>query len=997
MRILSFIKTTVIVLVLFASCTPKSTENITNGIDLSVNNWYIWLDNSAEWVNDELYLPPVNIEQIPENPPTIGWDELMKQKGTKTKLPATVEEYFWQNNGNERGIAGNYTGVSWFYTTMDIPSAWEGKNIFIDFESVRVRAEIFINRQLVGYDLINGTPFSVNITENVKLGQMNEIAVRITDPNGNFAWRDWDSFYWGDKLIPPSHGFGGITGKVELRATDNSYLEDIFIKNRPEITTIDIEFYIDAFKNQNPGGVINYQISKKGSETKVKTGEIKVSPFSGISKVSENISIPDGEIWDVDNPNLYELSATWTSENGDKDQKNETFGLRWFNVKEIDGDKMFFLNNKRIVLRSAISWGHWPINGIYPTTELAKKHIESAKAFGLNMLHFHRGIGQTMVLNYADELGLTYYQEPGGYKPDDSELIQGWKREKWLRMIKRDRNHPSLVIYNMINESTREPFEHELQDLKDAHKIDETRLKTFTSTHFTPKFYDRNCPKGPAPFKSHMYPYEHEIRNNGWWDEHHAGGPGVYADDFYNGPDDIFRHYDIPEEIVMLGEDGAVGTLPRLQLINNEVKNLTYKGWDGKFYMEQFSAFDKFIKEHGFSDAFPTVDDLTKSIGVNSHYYQGRIIENFRIGNTGDGYVINGWEDTKIENHSGIVDVFRNPKTDPSILAYYNQALYVAVKLRKKVIETGESTIADFYIINEKDLSGNFDLKVKVSDKTGIIKEQTIPVTISGGNTYGELLYSDMEITATNDGYTIISAEILKNTEIAAKGEDQIFSVSIDGSNINKKIVVADKDEAVQSMLDKLPGISYEEYNPQNRRPNGNVVIVGRAFQPGFTAGNFRMDCPVMDWVSEGNTMIVVSGAKEVWAQYLEHKEVIEYRGFRNIGRDWFGGNYFVKEHPLFDGLPVNTAFHWEYQALNRYSCDRYGLRLIDGECVAGVYADHKTEVYSAVSIIPVGKGCVILSTLDLAGAINSDISSAVVAKRILLNYIKYTHNDQTR
>jgi len=96
------------------------------------------------------------------------------------------------------------------------------------------------------------------------------------------------------------------------------------------------------------------------------------------------------------------------------------------------GDKMFFLNGKRIVLHTAISWGHWPENGIFPTDSMAYKQIRIAKEMGLNMLNFHRGIGQENVLDAADELGLLYYEEPGGYKPGDSEFNLIWKREKLL-------------------------------------------------------------------------------------------------------------------------------------------------------------------------------------------------------------------------------------------------------------------------------------------------------------------------------------------------------------------------------------------------------------------------------------------------------------------------------------------------------------------------------------------------------------------------------------
>jgi beta-galactosidase len=227
-----------VLLLLFLAFSTSCKQAEPEKIDLSDLEWRLWLDRDAQWRDDSLFLPTVDISLLPVNEPTCGWNMLAKACDTIVTLPATVEEYLWGIDGNSRGITGNYTGVAWFSTTIDIPGTWDGKRISIDFESVRLRAEVFVNHKLAGYDIINGTPFSCDVTRLIVPGKVNDIAVRITDPNGNFAWRDWDAFFWGDKLIPPSHGFGGITGKVSLTATDYSYISDIFIKNLPDLNSV---------------------------------------------------------------------------------------------------------------------------------------------------------------------------------------------------------------------------------------------------------------------------------------------------------------------------------------------------------------------------------------------------------------------------------------------------------------------------------------------------------------------------------------------------------------------------------------------------------------------------------------------------------------------------------------------------------------------------------------------------------------------------------------
>jgi beta-galactosidase len=950
------------------------------------NKWHLWTDTKAEWVNDPLFLPPVDIKKIPVNIPTVGWDSLWIQESVLTFLPSTVEEHFWDQSGNHRGISGNYVGVSWFYRTLEIPADWNSGKIFLDFESVRLRAEIFVNRELAGYDLINGTPFSIDITEYIRSGEKNEIAIRITDPNGNFAWRDWDAFRWGNNLIPPSHGFGGITGHITLRRTGTSFIDNVFIKNSPNLKEVTAEFSVCSSSETPVSGEITYSIIKEDDGKVVQKGTLNVDPFTSTTTVSKLIKVNNAIPWSVENPQLYNLEFSWEGSDNSSDRITQHFGFRYFEVKEINGDRMFLLNGKRIVVISAISWGHWPVNGIFPNDEQAKQQIVTAKELGLNMLHFHRGIGQTSVLNWADKLGLLYYEEPGGFKPNDSELLKSWKREKLLRMVRRDRNHPSLVIYNYMNESNREPFENEIEDMKAAHALDGTRMITFTSTFFGNQFHGGSCPLTPAPFKAHMLPYDKNVYDYGLWDEHHAGGPGVYRDIFYNGPDDIYRHYNNPKEIILLGEDGAIGSVPRLDLIRDEIQSKGLGGWDSRQFLEQYDAFDTYLTENGFRKAFPDNKSLFMSIGEVSHYYQGRTIENFRIGNTGDGYVINGWESSKIENHSGIVDVYRNSKADPSILAHYTSPLYIAVKLREKVLEVGENTEADFYIINEKDLKGRFQLNIEIEDPSGNISRQTTPVNISGGNRYGELLVSNIKVSPTSEGYTSIRATLTRGKDELTQGEDKIFAVNT--GVVERKVAIVDTSGTVASLLGTIPGTKFREYE-RGGQVMESVMVVGKNIQPGFVKGRFRQDDPVLDWVSAGNTLVIISGAEE-WARYLEEKEVLEYRGSRLIDRNWFGGNYFVREHKLFDGLPVNTAFNWEYQSLAHYDLNRIGLRLPDGESIAGVWADSRTEVYTAVTVIPVGAGRIILSTLDLEGAILSGEKASVVARRILRNYLSF-------
>jgi hypothetical protein len=988
-------------------------------IDLSSLNWKLSLDKDAAWQNDKLYLPPVNLSSLPVNVPTGGWDAMETMPQKTVHLPATVEQYFWGYNGDKFGVTGNYVGVSWFTTKVDVPEAMRGKRIFLNVGSVRFRAEIFINRRLVGYDLVNGTSFQVDITDAVKPGQMNEIAFRVTDPNGNFNWKDSQNYTWGNYRTIPSHGFGGITGKVSLSSKNDLFIDDLFVKNKPKANEVDLEVTTWNESGKSNTGSFLVEIREHAGDRKVIYAKSYPadSIVTGESVRTFTVSVPQAKLWSVDAPNLYDVTVTLKDGKGNEEAFHRRFGFRWFEVAEENGKREFRLNGKRIVVRTSISWSFWPDNGSFPDDSLAKKQVMIAKRLGLNMLNFHRSIGYTNVLDYADELGLLYFEEPGGnsypanlFFPKDSltkvqtDFYLNERMEKLARMIRRDRSHPSLVIYNLHNERGAVPMKPDYDEMAAAHRLDETRILTYNSCN-------GNNPEGKpdAHFKTHLLPYDSTFHDIGWWDEHHAGGPGVYHDYLYKNATDYHRGSANKKEIVYWGEEGAIGTPPRLELIRNEIlKSGKTSGWEADDYLKWYDAYDAFLKsDKGFAKAFPSVDALTTAMGNVAYYYQGRMIENIRMNNVVDGYAINGWESMKLENHSGIVDNYRNPKGDPELISRYNKPLYIAVKLNRKVVETGSTTIVDFHIVNEKNLHGSYLLKATYTDDKGnTLETKQWNVKVSGGSTYGELLKAGWTIPVNTTGYSTVKAELLKNGKVVAIGDDTVFSMKADKPEVTLQGMVADTSGVLNRFL-SAKGIATTEYH--SGTPKGDYLIVG-AFEPQQWGSGIS---DIMEWVYTGHTLIIVNNS-ERWADFLSDKEVADYRGSKKLGTSWYGGNFFVKEHPLFEGLPQNCAFNWEYQCFGSYNRKRVGLRLFNGETVVGCVSDHKKEVYSALSVIPAGRGKVILCSLDLFSCIQdlkpakkiTDIDGEnasmntfntsggnqanVVGQRLLMNMIKY-------
>ena len=788
-------------LVFAAQSSAQRTETVLSG-----NGWKLWLDKAAAWENDKLFLPPVDLAALPKNAPTGGWESLNAKNGMPVSVPGTVEEYTWDE-------VGDYKGVSWWWRDVSIPESAKGKRVILQFESVRLRAEVFLNSELVCYDLIGNTPFEADITDKVKAGEQNRLAVRVTDPGGNFAWFDADVHDWGEYKIPASHGFGGITGRVKMIVVDPVYVSDIFVANKPTIKDIDVTLTINNTTGARTTDEVKIRISEASGGKKALQEEtisgMELPP--GLSTVTRSISVPSARAWDLENPNLYTCEVRVTSGNGKfQDVKSERFGFRWFAVDGVGKDAVFRMNGKRVVLRSAISWGFWPTNGIYATEELARKQVESAKALGQNMVNFHRCIGPPICFEKADEMGMFYFEEPGGYashKGDDFSFA--WAREKLLRMVKRDRNHPSLIIYNMINEEGIPPSEKQKKDMADAHKIDPSRVILYTSGW---------AKDGDDPIKLHMLPYDDTQYIRGWYDVHHALGPGSYRDEFYQGPSSYMLKTDDRAEIVFWGEEGAISSPPRLEKIDEHLEKTGRNGWDGAAYKEWYKAYVKYLDEKGLRKYFPSVDDLTRSMGNIPFYYQGRIIENIRTGDVTDGYVVNGWESELLENHSGIVDCFRNPKGDESIMAHYNSPLYVAVKAHTKIVQIPSTVTVDFFIVNEKDLKGACTLRATLKSPDGkSLWQKEYPVKVSGGDVFGELLVENvaLEIKDSTGHFSVEASLVDEKGKVQATGEDKVFAVDWKSAKVPANGAILDPGNNIATFLKKEKGVELPAYSKE--------------------------------------------------------------------------------------------------------------------------------------------------------------------------------------
>ncbi len=982
---------------LAANAAPGRIERTISG-----EGWKLWLDKEAEWIDDDLYLPPLDIDRIPENPPTCGWDELYAIESLDVSVPGTVEQYCWSENGNFVGRAGDYRGVSWWSTEFTLDRSMQGKRILLDFECANLRAEVYVNGKLVGYDVIGNTSFQADATSAVDFGEANRLDVRITDAGGNFTWPAHIVFKWGDKTIPIVRGFGGITGEVKLVAVDDIRVDDIYVQNTPKPHTANVFTWLDNSSGSAKSGTVTVAIEDYRDSSNIiweKTQKVSV-PADG-ADFEFKVTASKAKLWGILDPNLYNAVVTFESDDGTvKDTMKRRFGFRWFDIGEKNGDQRFYLNGERVFIMANVHRGYWSTNGIFPTGEMVKKDVEIAIEMGFNAIAYHNAIGHPLLVKYADEYGLLATGESAGYRINDNDgkpvpdkLTRDIRREKLFRFVKRDRSCPSIIAYMLKNEDGNTPDDDDKANIAKVRELDPTRTVLYTGDCDRLRRQHEGLAKNPL--KLFYKPYDDTDYWYGWFDKHHWNRYAGYMDDWcYRNPNNYMRLNSVDgdstttikkDEIIFYGEEGAFGTMLTLGKIREELwRQGSSDGWRENEHIDWYEYWDRFLDESGYRSSYPTVDDLTIALGANMHYFHGRVIENARMSNIIDAYNLNGW--SAAGTHTDLVDAYRNPTGDPSIIAYYNQPLYVAVKIRDKVMPTGTRPVADLFLVNEVNLKGRRTLVLELKSPSGeTVFSESYNVTIKGGEEYGQLLVEEIALPAVAEhGYYTLNASIGKGKSVDCTGFDKLFAIDLtNGPGIAGKAALLDSSGKINALLKDTRGITLPEFEAGMKQMD--LIIVG---EHDFNAIRRSLYNDIMEQTANGARLIVLDNT-ELWASQWDNihgYQCVQYNGEMNFGSN---GRLFVGKSALLEGLPQSQSMNWEYQIFYR---DRIkGLDIGRGgfETVVAEAAQNRKDIATTVARIPFARGEIIASRLDILPYLGSPMPQAAMASKMLLNFIE--------
>nr|WP_232792878.1 sugar-binding domain-containing protein [Caulobacter hibisci] len=956
--------------------------------------WSLWIDQAAAWKDDTLHLPSaVDLLTLPINPPTGGWSALQAPEAITVSLPTTVEEHFWGKfasrpyGADEYRYAedddvpryGAYKGVSWWSRSIDIPAAAKGKRVLLNLRGARLRAEVFLNERLVGYSIMSELPFACDLTAAMLPGQANRLSIRITNPGGRFDWRDSTTMAWGKVKLFASHGFGGLDRGLSLSIHPlAARIDDAWVLNtaQPRTVTAFMDVVLEkpaTHPERLRAKASAILVDDSGAPV---AAEIKLESLEALEggrrlRARFTVTAPKADLWDLDTPRLHRLRFSWAETRREIDAREVRFGFRWFGVEGVGTNALLRLNGRRIRLYSAISWGYWGFNGLWPTPQLAGREVTAARTLGLNALHFHRNVGKPEVFQAMDEMGLLRVMEPGGGRhaigrdlkpgealPPADAFSRQFMIEKCQAMVRAFRSHPSLAHYTLQNEIGANLANPDVQHvLKAMHDLDPSRAVILNDG-----FVKRGAAQAMyLPYDDHYYRSDVEAWG-GWWVEHQGAGDQWY-DRFYAGKDDYIHRQTGKPFIVEFGEMQGCAVADNHVAMVAEILAKGGKSYDLEDHKAIVGATSDFLDRWGFRKAFPTTEALFLSVGTKAYDAWRNYLESIRLGETVDVAAISGWESTAIENHSGIVDVLRGFKADPTLMSQSLRPVLAVAKPRKLAYAPGEAAELDLWLFNDTGKAASGELVLSVIGPDGAARAAgRWSAPAHEPDRLSWLVAESVRTPAfEREGRYVIRLVLAGSGEVISDREVWVAAPH-SGPRRKLKLAVSGVARSLRTQLENQPGVAVEDFKP-GARYDGIVAsglkaneIVRRQVgeQTGLEAQPKKgekvklvlgeLPAEVLAAVQAGTPLLAMvqeDGLAEGVARQLAGLGLFTYAGqVGGLRAPWMGNWNYVRAHPTFAGIPSDRAMSVLHQVEGQPS---NGL-LVDGqgvEVIAAYSRDH--------------------------------------------------------
>ena len=504
--------------------------------------------------------------------------------------------------------AGDHIGPIWYERTIEVGPARAGARQVLRFDAATLTAVVWLDGEEVGRHEGGFLPFACDITDHVEVGAVHRLTVRVEHGSSltrtPVGGKPGTTVFGGHPATSYDFfPFGGLTRSVRLLELPPSAIEDLVVRGRMEGDEALIEVVVEA----SGGGEVVLEV--EGTDV---TATVPLE--GGFARASLRLSAP--RLWNVGDPKLYQLRARLVKDGHVVDAYHRSFGIRTIEVR---GSRLL-LNGQDVFLKGFGKHEDFPIYGRGLAPPVIVRDAELLEWVGANSYRTSHYPYAEEALELADERGILVISETSAVGLnfyDDVENVP--ERLRYVRaeldaLIRRDRNHPSVVAWSVANEPFAKPIfqptpatgeavrmgREFLQTLiDDAHALDPSRPAMVVGAQGHPDDY---IAVGDILGINRYY---------GWYT--HSGRVAEGAAQFGAELDALAR-FDKPVLVCEFGTD----TLPGAHSVEAEMWTEEYQAEFIEAYLDEIAARPHVAGAHvwNFAD-FKTSQSILRAGGLN--------------------------------------------------------------------------------------------------------------------------------------------------------------------------------------------------------------------------------------------------------------------------------------------------------------------------------------------------------------------------------------------
>ena len=647
----------------------------------------------------------------------------------------------------------HYCGAAWYEKSFKAETIPADKRFYLCFGAVDFQARVWLNGIYIGEHEGGFTPFEFDVTEATKQGEMNQLTVRVFDPEDNAEIPIGKQGSWYTRI-------SGIWQEVFLETRSRCFIKHAHVS--PDILNECIETRLTISGECGPLVSVEYSVTehlKPDNQVAVSSGTIQ-----GYQS-QHTIPLQDVILWSPECPYLYDLTVTLKDNRSGEvmDEYHTYFGMRSIEYKE----GQLLLNGTPLYVRGALDQAFYP-DTIYiaPSDEWIQNEIHLAKEMGFNLLRKHIKVEIPRYLYWADRMGMLIWAEPPNVVKWSAQSRNRFYDEL-LGMINRDFNHPSILIWSLYNEEW--GLEWDLANDKDKQEYVKALYDAIKSLDPTRLICDNS---GWIHVKTDINDYHRYFvvpeQIEEWksdLDDYMAGNPEL----------NYVKGYAPDGEPIIVSEFGVWG-LPSVEKLKEYYKgepswfaNLgddTHRE-DFKKPLNAFENFEKYQLDRIFGD----MENLSVHSQRRMYRAVKSLIEEMRKRPQINGYVITEFTDVEWETN-GWLDYTRNMKLGLERAAIFNGSFVVMADGLQRNMWCKESQTLDVIISNNdlRPVNGTLNWEISGTDVSGSIQLN------EGSKAYvklpGVISFTAPEVAESS--FYMLKLSVVMDGEVVAMNEEEL-------------------------------------------------------------------------------------------------------------------------------------------------------------------------------------------------------------------------------